>query len=134
MPRVVEVVACLADASLYTTEDDLVYGMDGSDLRNERMIIKAAGHLGATEPGHHRGPAEQTACHFAWRSVYTSHAPRRFFDGVLSTFVQSLANSTASEFDLPSMRARGAPPPRFPEETPYPPAHTEALSTWIMGS
>ena len=45
MPRV-DVVACLADAGIYTTEDDLVYGMDGSGSRsNERMIIKAVGHL-----------------------------------------------------------------------------------------
>ena len=44
MPRV-GVVACLTDAGLYTTEGDLVYGMDGSDSRNERMIIKAVGHL-----------------------------------------------------------------------------------------
>ena len=39
----VDVVACLADAGIYTTEapteDDLVYGMDGSDSRNERMIV-----------------------------------------------------------------------------------------------
>ena len=47
MPRV-DVVACLADAGIYTTEDDLVYGMDRSDSRNERMIIKAMGHLGET--------------------------------------------------------------------------------------
>ena len=44
----VGVVACLADAGIYTTtEGGLVCGMDGSDSRNERMIIKAAvGHLG----------------------------------------------------------------------------------------
>ena len=44
-PRL-DVVASLADAGIYTTEDDLVYGMDESDSRNERMIIKAVGHLG----------------------------------------------------------------------------------------
>ena len=38
----------MADAGIYTTEDDLVYGMDESDLRNERMIIKAVGHLGSS--------------------------------------------------------------------------------------
>ena len=45
VPRV-DVVACLADAGLCMTEGDLVYGMGGSDSRNERMIIKAVGHLG----------------------------------------------------------------------------------------
>ena len=44
-PRL-DVVASLADAGIYTTEDDLVYGMDESDSRNERMLIKAVGHLG----------------------------------------------------------------------------------------
>lgn len=39
-------VACLAGAGIYTTEGDLVHDMDGSDSRNERMIIKAVGHLG----------------------------------------------------------------------------------------
>ena len=42
----VDVVACLADAGIYTTEGGLVYGTDGSDSRNERMIIKTVGHLG----------------------------------------------------------------------------------------
>ena len=32
MPRV-DVVGYLADAGIYTTEDDMVYGMDGSDFR-----------------------------------------------------------------------------------------------------
>ena len=40
----IDVVVCLADAGIYTTEDDLVYGMDVSDSRNERMIIEAVGH------------------------------------------------------------------------------------------
>ena len=40
----IDVVACLADAGIYTTEDDLVYGMDVSDSHNERMIIKAVGN------------------------------------------------------------------------------------------
>ena len=43
-------VACLANAGLYTTEGDLVYGMDGSDERNERMIIKAVGVPRRVEP------------------------------------------------------------------------------------
>ena len=46
-PRL-DVVASLADAGIYTTEDDLVYGMDESDSRNERMLIKTVGHLGVS--------------------------------------------------------------------------------------
>ena len=46
-PRV-DVVAALANSGIYTTEDDLVYGMDESDSRNERMLIKAVGHLGTS--------------------------------------------------------------------------------------
>ena len=30
----------------YTTEGDMVYGMGGSDSRNERMILKVVAHLG----------------------------------------------------------------------------------------
>ena len=33
MPRV-DVVGYLADAGIYTTEDGMVYGIDGSDSRN----------------------------------------------------------------------------------------------------
>ena len=43
-------VACLSDAGLYTTEGNLVYGMDGPDSRNERMLIKAAGAPRRVEP------------------------------------------------------------------------------------
>ena len=45
MPRV-DVVSYLADAGIYTTEDDMVHGMGGSDSRNERMILKVVAHLG----------------------------------------------------------------------------------------
>jgi hypothetical protein len=38
-------------ASTRPSEDDLVYGMDEAASRNERMIIKAVGHLGVS---HHR--------------------------------------------------------------------------------
>ena len=44
MPRV-GVVGYLADAGIYTTEGDMVYGMDRSDSRNERMILKVVAHL-----------------------------------------------------------------------------------------
>ena len=46
-PRL-DVVAALAASGIYTTEDDLVYGMDDSDSRNERMLIKVVGHLGSS--------------------------------------------------------------------------------------
>ena len=69
MPRV-DVVVCLADAGLYTTEGDLVYGMDGSDSRNKRMITKAAEHLG--ESSHKHNPAALSQLAEAWPSSHTS--------------------------------------------------------------
>ena len=42
----VDVVGYLADAGICTTEDGMVYGMDCSDSRNERMILKVVAHLG----------------------------------------------------------------------------------------
>ena len=65
----VDVVACLADAGIYTTEDDLVYGMDGSDSRNERMTIKAVGHLG--ESSHKFNPVALSQVVEAWPSSRT---------------------------------------------------------------
>ena len=62
----VGVVACLADAVIYTTEDGLVYGMDGSDSRNERMIIKAVGNLG--ESSHKFNPVALSQLAEAWPS------------------------------------------------------------------
>ena len=42
----VDVVGYLADAGTYWHEDDVVYGMDESDSRNERMVMKVVGRLG----------------------------------------------------------------------------------------
>ena len=42
----VGVVGYLADAGIYTTEGGMVHCMDGSDSRNERMILKVVAHLG----------------------------------------------------------------------------------------
>ena len=63
-------LACLTDAAIYTTEeDDLVYGMDGSDSRNERMIIKAVGHLG--DSSHKYIPVSLSQLAEAWPSSRT---------------------------------------------------------------
>jgi len=64
-PRL-NVVASLADTGIYTTEDDLVYGMDDSDSRNERMLIKAVGHLGDSGHRWNEGALSQLAA--AWPS------------------------------------------------------------------
>ena len=40
------VVGYLADVGIYTTEGDMVHGMNDSDSRNERMILKVVAHLG----------------------------------------------------------------------------------------
>ena len=62
----VNVVACLADSGIYTTQDDLVHGMDGSDSRNERMIIKTVGHLG--DSSHKYNPVSLSQLAEAWPS------------------------------------------------------------------
>lgn len=59
-----DAVASLADAGIYTSEDDLVYGMDESDSRNERMLIKAVGHLGDSNHRWNEGALSQLAA--AW--------------------------------------------------------------------
>ena len=81
-PRL-DVVASLADAGIYTTEDDLVYGMDESDSRNERMLIKAVGHLGdsnhrwaMSQPRQPSGSSTQTQSPLRLRSRL-AHDPRR---------------------------------------------------------
>ena len=65
----VDVMAFLADAGIYTTEGDLVHGMDGSDSRIERMIIKAVGHLG--ESSHKYNPVALSQLAEAWPSSRT---------------------------------------------------------------
>ena len=41
-----DVAGYLADAGIYSHEDDVAYGMDETDSRNERMVMKVVGHLG----------------------------------------------------------------------------------------
>ena len=55
----VDVVDCLAAAGIYCSEDDIAYGMDVSDSRNERMILKAVGHLGSSEHKYNLPALEQ---------------------------------------------------------------------------
>jgi len=45
----VDVVDLLAAAGIYSSEDDVVYGKGESDSRNERMVLKAVGHLGHSD-------------------------------------------------------------------------------------
>ena len=54
-----DAAASLAGAGIYTTEDDLVYGMDESDSRNERMVIKAVGRLGVSNHRWNEGALSQ---------------------------------------------------------------------------
>ena len=63
----VGVVGYLAGAGTYTIEDDMVYGMDGSDPRNERMILKVAAHLGDSSQKYHPVALSQLADE-AWPS------------------------------------------------------------------
>ena len=62
----VDVVGYLADAGAYTTEDGMVYGMDGSGSRNERVIFKVVAHLGDSSHKHHSVALSQLA--EAWPS------------------------------------------------------------------
>ena len=57
----VDVVGYLADAGIYTTEDGMVHGMDGSDSRNERKILKAVTHLGDSSHKHNPVALSQLA-------------------------------------------------------------------------
>ena len=59
----------LADAGIYTTEDDMVYGMDGSDSRNERMILKVVAHL--SDSSHKYNPVALPQLAEAWPSSRT---------------------------------------------------------------
>ena len=66
----VDVVGYLADAGIYChEEDDVVYGMDESDLRNERMVLKAVGHLGDSE--HKYNPMALSQLAAAWPASRT---------------------------------------------------------------
>ena len=61
-----DVVDCLAAAGIYSSEDDIAYGKDVSDSRNERMILKAVGHLGPSEHKYNLPALDQLAD--AWPS------------------------------------------------------------------
>ena len=61
-----DVVDCLAAAGIYSSEDDIAYGTDESDSRNERMMLKAVGHLGASDRKYNLPALDQLAA--AWPS------------------------------------------------------------------
>ena len=59
----------LAGSGIYCNEDDVVYGMDGSDSRNERMVLKAVGHLGESDRKYNPMALSQLAA--AWPASRT---------------------------------------------------------------
>ena len=61
-----DVVDCLAAAGIYSSEDDIAYGMDESDSRDERMVLKVVGHLGASDHKYNLPALDQLAA--AWPS------------------------------------------------------------------
>ena len=65
----VDVAGYLADAGIYTTEGDMVHGMDGSDSRNEPMILKVVAHLGDSR--HKYNPVALSQLAEAWPSSRT---------------------------------------------------------------
>ena len=62
----VDVVDLLAAAGIYSNEDDVAYGKDVADSRNERMILKVVGHLGHSEHKYNPPALEQLVT--AWPS------------------------------------------------------------------
>ena len=65
----VDVVDCLAASGIYSSEDDLAYGSDESDSRNERMVLKAVGHLGHSDHKYNLPALAQLAA--AWPASRT---------------------------------------------------------------
>ena len=65
----VGVVGYLAAAGIYCHEGDVVYGMDDSDSRNERMVLKAVGHLGDSD--HKYNPMALSQLAAAWPASRT---------------------------------------------------------------
>ena len=65
----VDVSGYLAGAGIYCHEDDVVYGMDESDSRNERMVLKAVGHLGDSD--HKYNPMALSQLAAAWPASRT---------------------------------------------------------------
>ena len=61
---------CLAGAGMYCHEDDMVHGMDGSDSRNERMILKVVGKL-VGDSDHKYNPVALSQLAEAWPSSRT---------------------------------------------------------------
>ena len=66
----VDVAGYLADAGIYCHEDDVVYGMDETDSRNERMVMKVVGHLG--DSLHKYNPLALSQLAAAWPSSRTA--------------------------------------------------------------
>ena len=58
------VVDLLAAAGIYSSEDDVAYGKDESDSRNERMVLKVVGHLGDSD--HKYSPPALSQLAAAW--------------------------------------------------------------------
>ena len=65
----VDAAGYLAGAGIYCNEDDVVYGMDESDSRNERMVLKAVGHLGDSD--HKYNPMALSQLAAAWPASRT---------------------------------------------------------------
>ena len=65
----VNVAGYLAAAGIYCHEGDVVYGTDVSDSRNERMVLKAVGHLGDYD--HKYNPMALSQLAAAWPASRT---------------------------------------------------------------
>ena len=66
----VDVAGCLAAAGIYSSEDDVAYGKDESDSRNERMVLKAVSHLADSDHKYNLPDLAQLAA--AWPTSRTA--------------------------------------------------------------
>ena len=66
----VDAVDLLAAAGIYSSEDDVAYGKDVSDSRNERMVLKVVGHLGDSDHKYNLPALGQLAA--AWPASRTA--------------------------------------------------------------
>ena len=65
----VDVAGYLAAAGIYCHEDDMAYGTDGSDSRNERTVLRVVGHLGDSD--HKYNPMALSQLAAAWPASRT---------------------------------------------------------------
>ena len=125
----VGVVGYLAAAGIYCHEGDVVYGMDDSDSRNERMVLKAVGHLGDSD--HKYNPVTLSQLAAAWPASRT--VPIELDEiGAYSYNEggQLMANASVLPFGGAQGHLRGRGLPSAAEGGPEPAAPAVPFGVW----